>query len=361
MDALPISQRDELLHIDVRLDESAPRSGITELFRTLRPRWDTDDIQVKVFTEGITNQLLGCYVGSAGEADVVLVRMYGQMTELFVDRKREMEMFRLLHAHGCGPRLYCSFQNGICYEFVKGTVLDDPLLTQPAVYRLIAAEMGKLHSIKPQSSSSPQTVLWPKLTNYMQLLHTSAGKEASPWQRPCTRLEVPSMDVLLKEMEDLKRHLTAVDCPVVLCHNDLLTKNIIYNSAEGVVKFIDYEYADFNYQAYDIGNHFNEYAGVNNVDYSLYPSQELQWDWLTEYLQSLRSCSGVDAAVTEREVQQLYIKVCKFSLASHFCWGVWALLQATYSTIDFDFSRYAAARFSYYFKKKEEYFGMKLP
>lgn len=29
----------------------------------------------------------------------------------------------------------------------------------------------------------------------------------------------------------------------------------------GTVKFIDYEYADYNYQAFDIGNHFNEFAG----------------------------------------------------------------------------------------------------
>lgn len=28
-----------------------------------------------------------------------------------------------------------------------------------------------------------------------------------------------------------------------------------------MVKFIDYEYADYNYQAFDIGNHFNEFAG----------------------------------------------------------------------------------------------------
>jgi len=31
----------------------------------------------------------------------------------------------------------------------------------------------------------------------------------------------------------------------------------------GSVKFIDYEYAGYNYQAYDIGNHFNEFAGKN--------------------------------------------------------------------------------------------------
>lgn len=29
----------------------------------------------------------------------------------------------------------------------------------------------------------------------------------------------------------------------------------------GRVCFIDYEYAGYNYQAFDIGNHFNEFAG----------------------------------------------------------------------------------------------------
>lgn len=29
----------------------------------------------------------------------------------------------------------------------------------------------------------------------------------------------------------------------------------------GRVRFIDYEYAGYNYQAFDIGNHFNEFAG----------------------------------------------------------------------------------------------------
>lgn len=34
-------------------------------------------------------------------------------------------------------------------------------------------------------------------------------------------------------MESLKRHLSQIDSPTVLCHNDLLTKNIIYNHNEG--------------------------------------------------------------------------------------------------------------------------------
>lgn len=33
----------------------------------------------------------------------------------------------------------------------------------------------------------------------------------------------------------------------------------------GHVRFIDYEYAGYNYQAFDIGNHFNEFAGENGI------------------------------------------------------------------------------------------------
>lgn len=50
---------------------------------------------------------------------------------------------------------------------------------------------------------------------------------------PATLREVPSIETLSVEMESLRRHLSQIDSPTVLCHNDLLTKNIIYNHTEG--------------------------------------------------------------------------------------------------------------------------------
>lgn len=44
---------------------------------------------------------------------------------------------------------------------------------------------------------------------------------------------VPSLGTLAAEAETLERRLSAVRSPVVLCHNDLLIKNIIYNQSEG--------------------------------------------------------------------------------------------------------------------------------
>lgn len=66
-------------------------------------------------------------------------------------------------------------------------------------------------------------------------------------------------EMLRRELAQLTTALSCLDSPVVFCHNDLLLANVIYRP--GVVNFIDYEYAAYNYQAFDIGNHFTEFAG----------------------------------------------------------------------------------------------------
>lgn len=54
--------------------------------------------------------------------------------------------------------------------------------------------------------------------------------------------------------------------------------------------------------------------------------------WLGEYLETY-----LNRPVDEDEVDKLYKQVNQFVLASHFFWGLWALIQAEYSNIDFDF------------------------
>lgn len=53
------------------------------------------------------------------------------------------------------------------------------------------------------------------------------------------------------------------------------------------VEFIDYEYCSENFRAFDIANHFCEFAGFE-CDYTRFPSVEMRRLWLSEYLQALR-------------------------------------------------------------------------
>ena len=57
-------------------------------------------------------------------------------------------------------------------------------------------------------------------------------------------------------------------------------------------------------------------------------------------------------APTHEQLEHLYKEVEGFSLASHFYWGLWALIQAKISTIDFDYMSYAKLRFDEYERRK---------
>ncbi|KAL2309717.1 hypothetical protein Nmel_005937 [Mimus melanotis] len=301
------------------------RQGALQLLRRLRPHWRPEEVTLQLFTDGITNKLIGCYVGDITD-DVVLVRIYGNKTELLVDRDEEVKSFRVLQAHGCAPQLYCTFNNGLCYEFMQGEALDPEHVCNPDIFRLIARQLAKIHTIHAHNGWIPKSNLWLKMGKYFSLIPTEFADE---------------------EVNKRSRSLT-LKC--LSAHNKL-----------GDVQFIDYEYSGYNYLAYDIGNHFNEFAGVNEVDYSLYPNRKLQEQWLRSYLEAYKEYKGFGTEVSEKEVEVLYVQVNQFALASHFFWGLWALIQAKYSTIDFDFLGYAIVRFNQYFKMKLEVMTLTLP
>lgn len=59
--------------------------------------------------------------------------------------------------------------------------------------------------------------------------------------------------------------------------------------------------------------------GVKEVDYGLYPSKEMQLQWLQSYLQAYKELTQGhpgDAQVSEEELENLYVQVNKFSLVS---------------------------------------------
>ena len=139
----------------------------------------------------------------------------------------------------------------------------------------------------------------------------------------------------------------------MLCHNDLLLGNIIYDERSNVVHFIDFEYAGPNYQAYDIANHFNEFSGMiyfitliitlSNIEishwnvgenqWSSYPDESFRRDWVQSYLKVFDDCQNVD----ESKLKRMLNEIEHFRLASHFFCGTWGIYQAAHSKLDFDF------------------------
>jgi len=128
---------------------------------------------------------------------------------------------------------------------------------------------------------------------------------------------------------------------------------------EGRVQFIDFEYGGWNHRGFDLGNHFCEYAGYNPDYEASYPSRAQQEWFFKAYLDACRWQVGGKEMEEKEEnafLEGLYIWVNRYACAAHLFWGYWAIIQAKYSPIDFDFLLYASQRLTGYAAFKQRFF-----
>lgn len=141
------------------------------------------------------------------------------------------------------------------------------------------------------------------------------------------------------------------------------------------MSFIDYEYATPCPAAFDIANHFAEWGGLS-CDYSVLPTRSQRRAFIEEYLAnyfrhipgpnsdeadgsddsdqtnaSARSSTREDVEVSENK---LFDEVDLFRGIPGLYWGVWALIQAEISQIDFDYGSYAEVRLGEYWAWRAE-------
>ncbi|KAL1505816.1 hypothetical protein ABEB36_005291 [Hypothenemus hampei] len=342
-------------HIGVTVNENDLESGALKILRIIRPQWQMASIRFKLLTDGITNKLIGCLPDDAPEQETVLVRVYGNKTDLLIDRKAETRNILLLSKQGLAPNLYATFENGLAYRFQPGCTLNKETVRDPEIYSLVARKMAKLHKVKVEGVDEPKAFIWKKSRDFLNLVPEEFTLPKT--QKRYKELGLPSQSELNEEIIELQTTLEKVETPIVFCHNDLLLGNVIFTQEDNDVTFIDYEYAAFNYQPYDIANHFAEFVGIDllAIDYKIdFPSKEFQKDWIRIYLEEFN-----DGKPTEEAVENLYVNVIKFVLVTHLFWGIWALIQAEHSTIDFDYLRFAQVRLNEYFSKKKEYLALK--
>jgi len=332
----PISPASEVPHIDITIpveSENLLLNAAMDVVLSVRKQWRKEQLQFKFFTDGITNKLVGFWNDS--KEDTLLIRIYGEGTDRIIDRKVEVQNMLKLQSIGMGAKLYATFTNGLCYEFIHGELLNQTSMLDPVVYREVAKTMARVHSLlPPDNTKSP--CLWSRLEKFLNICNPSFSPRLSS--------EYPSKSELRTSISELKAELETLGCPVVFCHNDALLANIVVTPGGGVT-FIDMEYGAANYAAFDIANHFCEFVGCEGkLDFErFFPSKEFQQAWLAEYLDSK------DEPLIERWLTW----VSKFVLASHLMWSIWAVIQAESSTIPFDFQDYAIQRWQEFLRARK--------
>ncbi|EDW57418.1 ethanolamine kinase [Drosophila virilis] len=386
--------------VPIFVEEADVIQGAKDILKVIRPNWDLNHVDFKKFTDGITNKLVGCFHNSSKfgndnddsylsisnaqrilpvqsedpvilqeefttidtetkdrlpvqySDNVVLVRVYGNKTDLLIDRKAETQNFQLLHTYGLAPSLYATFKNGLVYEYVPGITLNTESVLCPDIWPLVARRMAEMHRVvRKNGDAKPLPMIWKKTQSFLDLVperfsDADKHKRVNGTFLPIGRLR--------EEFNNLYKYLEALKSPIVFSHNDLLLGNVVYTKSKNAVNFIDYEYADYNFQAFDIGNHFAEMCGVDEVDYTRYPKREFQLEWLRVYLENYLQRNNIQ----NEEVEHLFVQVNQFALAAHIFWTVWSLLQAEHSTIDFDYVGYAFLRYNEYLARKEEFLSL---
>eukprot|EP00249_Psilotum_nudum_P019045 c27071_g1_i1 orf=658-1773(-) len=335
--------------VDPTLPAMELETQVRRVCRTLLEKWfylDDNQLSVTPVSGGITNLLLKVSVHSDKEEEPVTVRVFGPNTDAVIDRKREIQAIPSLSGAAFGARLLGVFANGMVQSFIDAQTLTPMDIRQPDFAARIAREVRRLHELEVPGSKDPQ--LWLDIFKFLDKA-SALIFEDNPKQR---RYEMISFDELRAEVQSVKEVSDALRAPVVFSHNDLLSGNFMFDEDKGKLYMIDFEYGSYNYRGYDIANHFAEYAGFE-CDYSLYPGRDAQYHFFRHYI-----CPSNPQEVLQDELEQLYVETNFYALASHLFWSLWAIVQAKFSSIDFDYLDYFFQRYKEYTRRKFEFFSL---
>ncbi|KAI9680715.1 MAG: hypothetical protein M1817_004155 [Caeruleum heppii] len=400
MPPTPTAPTPKIRFIPLSYNNADSESSARRLVLSVRPDWQDAEgpLEFVRFTDGITNTLLKAVKKRPGHTEVqideeaILLRAYGKGTEVLIDRDRECTSHSLLSQHSLAPPLLARFQNGLLYKFIRGRVCTPPDLTREPIWRGVAQRLSEWHAVLPLVSAVTSSVpaeangpiippiptskatpkvpdgdiapgiatpnVWSVMQKWIHALPTTNDAETTRKQTLQTELAR-----VVKELAYLPG--SGKD-GLVFAHCDLLSGNVIVqervtkgatNRAPETVSFIDYEYATPAPAAFDIANFFAEWGGFE-CDYNAMPSRAQRTGFLAEYLQAYdRHLSGVDHTPNYTAVQDLFEKVDRFRGVPGLYWGIWALIQATISQIDFDYASYAEVRLGEYWAWRAEVDG----
>ncbi|XP_061783887.1 choline kinase alpha isoform X2 [Nerophis lumbriciformis] len=359
---------------DLTRPDSPDRDTRTMAYRWckefLNGSWRTlveDDFNITIIRGGLSNKLFLCSLPDSAdtvgdEPRSILLRLYGAILQGAEAMVLESVMFAILAERELGPKLYGIFPQGRLEQYLPSRKLDTCELSDPNISAEVAEKMAKFHAMRMPFNKEP-TWLFGTMDKYLgQVMRLNFTRESQ--LRRFNRLLSYN---LLHEMDWLKALLESTNSPVVFCHNDCQEGNILLlncrpESDKQKLMLIDFEYSSYNYRGFDLGNHFCEWMYDYNCDHfpffkvnvQAYPSKAQQLHFIENYLRaSDGDYDNLSQADQMKMKEELYVEVNRFSLASHFFWGLWSIIQARLSTIKFGYLEYALARFDAYFQQKK--------
>jgi thiamine kinase-like enzyme len=283
-----------------------------EVCLELMPEWRNLDLRIQELKGGITNKL---YLVLTPEGHRYVFRLYGQKTELFIDRDAEMENLRRMEPSGVTPRLikYLPERQVTVVEFVPGTVLKNEDFLREDLWPLIIRPIKTIHQCG---------ILLP------YRFHPLA--EVKRFHRLLEQIhpDYPEFDIkgTIHILEKIDAVTAIPHSLYVPCHNDLLADNFILTEEGGGRKepmvLIDWEYGGMAHPYYDLADMFQEILVPREVEDSL-----------------LRIYWG------EKDFKDHRVLTDAFKPFPDIYWFLWSLIQLNVSTLSFDYYTYGKVKY----------------
>uniref|UniRef100_A0A8C7MJF8 ethanolamine kinase n=1 Tax=Oncorhynchus kisutch TaxID=8019 RepID=A0A8C7MJF8_ONCKI len=295
------------------------------------------DFQISIVSGGLSNLLFMCSLPDhahtiGDEPRRVLLRVYGAILQGVDSLVLESVMFAILAERALGPRLYGIFPEGRLEQYLPSNRLRTEQLFVPELSAEIASKMARFHRMVMPFNKEPKWLFGTIGHTECTVIFNSGGGSGSV----VTSCLLSSGNILMLEDRD--------------------------HTSTGKLMLIDFEYSSYNYRGFDFGNHFCEWC----YDYTYnqwpfykctpdnYPSREQQLHFIRNYLEETGGYSESTMHEDQARIEQdLLVEANRFAMASHFLWGLWSIIQARISKIEFGYMDYAQSRFDAYFKQKK--------
>jgi thiamine kinase-like enzyme len=264
--------------------------------------WDGAEVIVSPLSGGLTNEN---FVVEAGGARYV-VRIPGPSTELLaVDRANERFNAEAAATTGVSPRVveYLEDLSVMVLEYVDGETMSGERLRSPEMPERIASSLRRLHA-------------GPRFRQDFDMFRITER-----YLEVVDERGVPIPEGFHDRMGtvgDVERALRVHANPTVPCHNDLLAENYIDDGRQ--LWIIDFEYSGNDDPCFELGD----------------TAQECAYD------DELRA--ALCAAYFGREDPVQLARMDLYAMMADVGWTLWAAIQATISTIEFDFWGWAVER-----------------
>jgi thiamine kinase-like enzyme len=236
------------------------------------------------------------------------VRIPGAATELLaVDRANELHNTRAAAEVGVSPRVLHALPEWDVFvlEWLDARTMSNRAFARPGMPARIAATLRRLHG-------------GPRFRDDFNMFRLTERYLALADERA---IPIPAgYRARLDRIPRIEAALDARPLPVVPCHNDLLADNYLDDGER--LWIVDYEYSGNNDPTFELGN----------------TCQELGFD--DDRVVAL--CAAYFGEASPALLARMRLQM----IMSDVGWTLWAAIQASISTIDYDFTGWAEERWS---------------